>query len=117
MTAGETILKFTDYPFAYSFMGIILGGIGFEFSQNHILFLGIAGTIGTLFTLADPIGRFIRKRAEKRIDKKLSNSKERNEPTTINFMKSSLKSRSIAIEIDKMVGLWYFVITAIIFTI
>src|SRR3989338_7135533 len=117
MTAGETILKFTDYPFAYSFIGIILGGIGFEFSQNHILFLGIAGTIGTLFTLADPIGRIIRKRAEKRLDKKFSDIEKKKEPTTLNFMKSSIKSRSIAIEIDKMVGLWYFMIITITFAL
>ena len=41
MTAGETILKFTDYPFAYSIVGISLGMLGFSLSGNHIIFLGM----------------------------------------------------------------------------
>jgi len=68
LTVGETILKFTDYPFAYSLIAILLhvGGIGIFpegtniISEESILFLALAGTIGTTLAITDPLGRAVK---------------------------------------------------------
>ena len=110
MPSGETILKLTDFPFAYSIIGIISGVMGFSIGENQILFLGIAGAFGTFLTIIDPIGWIIRKNVENRIHRthdktgKLSNVFEKE------YKISALKTKSINFEIEKIIGLFYFVI-------
>lgn len=136
MTAGETVLKFTDYPFAYSAV-ILVGSIfGFGLSPNKYLFLGVAGAFGTFLTVVDPIGWCVKKRLEQRIkpndDKKhsklcswicskLKTESDKIEPNsnviepTIENKKSAIHSRGIGIEVDKIIGLLYFLVTVILF--
>jgi len=61
MATGETILKFTDYPFAYSIIGIGLSMFGFSLGQNQLVFLGLAGAFGTFLATVDPLGAAIRR--------------------------------------------------------
>lgn len=115
MAVGETILKFTDYPFAYSFIGIVLGMIGFSLGRNDLVFLGIAGAFGTFLTIVDPLGGRLRKVAENRI-----NAKQTDKSFTdvdIQFRISAIKSKSITYEIEKIVGMFYFVIIVMLFMI
>jgi len=109
VTAGETLLKISDYPFAYSTVAILTGIFGLSITQNQILFLGIAGAFGTLLTIADPIGLIIRKRLEQIAEGKKSSS--------LQYEKSAIKSRSIGIEFDRIIGLVYFTIIAILFIV
>lgn len=115
MVAGETILKFTDYPFAYSIVGIISGMIGFSLGQNSLIFLGLAGAIGTFLTIVDPLGEMLRKNAERRIKKK--SKIEKLDDLELQFKFSSLKSKSITYEMEKIIGMFYFVIVIILFLI
>ena len=115
MTAGETILKFTDYPFAYSIIGIISGMIGFSLGQNSLIFLGLAGAIGTFLIIVDPLGEMLRKNAERRIKKK--NKMEKLDDLELQFKLSSLKSKSITYEMEKIISMFYFVIIIILFLI
>lgn len=115
MTAGETILKFTDYPFAYSIIGIISGMIGFSLGQNSIIFLGLAGAVGTFLTIVDPLGETLRKNAKRRIKKR--NKIEKLDDLELQFKLSSLKSKSITYEMEKIIGMFYFVIIIILFLI
>ncbi|MCA9827121.1 MAG: hypothetical protein KC444_01835 [Nitrosopumilus sp.] len=60
MTIGDTLLKITDYPFAYSLMAILFASNGLELlSKDSLVFLGIAGAIGTILTIIDPVGFII----------------------------------------------------------
>lgn len=113
MAAGETLLKFTDYPFAYSIVGIISGMLGFSLSQNSLIFLGLAGAIGTFFTIVDPLGEILRKNAERRIKKK--NQKKELDSMELQFKLSSLKTKSITYELEKIIGIFYFLIVIILF--
>lgn len=113
MVSGETLLKFTDYPFAYSFVGIISAMIGFSLGQNQLIFLGIAGAVGTFLTIIDPIGGGLRKNAETRIKK--ASKKKKLDDLKIQFKLSSLKSKSISYEMEKIIGMFYFVIIISLF--
>ncbi len=58
---GDTLLKITDYPFAYSLITILLATKGTSIISNDVLiFIGIAGSLGTILTITDPIGRIIK---------------------------------------------------------
>lgn len=96
-------------------LGIIFGIFGFSITQNQILFLGFAGALGTFFTLIDPFGILIRHRAKERIDERKNDEEKELGPTLRDYKISSLKSRAISIEIDKIVGLFYFITIMILF--
>ena len=114
MVTGETLLKFTDYPFAYSIVGIISGIIGFSLGQNQFIFLGIAGAFGTFLTIIDPIGWLLRKNAEDRINKGYGKKMD-SQNLEIKYKISALKSKSINFEIEKIIGLFYFIIIVLLF--
>lgn len=111
MTSGETIIKFTDYPFAYSIVGVGLGMLGFSFSQNQIIFLGIAGAFGTLLATIDPVGWMIRS-VESKYLKKHHDGKNK---TNLLYKLSALKTKAISFEIEKIVGTVYFIISILTF--
>lgn len=114
MTTGETLLKITDYPFAYSFVFILGGILGFSLTQNKFYLLGIAGTLGTFLTIIDPMGGYVRYRLEQRMSKtKVESETEPN----YEHQKSAIGSRAIGVEIDKIVALIYFAITLALFVI
>lgn len=111
MPSGETLLKFTDYPFAYSIMAMFMGSIGVSLSQDHFIFLGIAGAFGTLLTVVDPIGGIIRNIETKYLEKR--NKKI----IDLTFKLSALKTKAITFEIEKILGLFYFIILILAFAI
>ncbi len=114
MTAGETLLKVADYPFAYSFV-ILLGAIfGFGLSENKILILGIAGAFGTFLTIVDPWGFYVRWQLKKGLNKITKTKKIFPE---LKFHIKALDSRAIGIEIDRIIGMFYFVISIFTFIV
>lgn len=110
MTSGETILKLTDYPFSYSILGLVSGIIGFSLSENHLVYLGISGALGTFLTILDPIGWLIRDGAQSRIKLDKKSHLEIDEIIDVQYKMSALKSKSINYEIDKIIGTFYFII-------
>ncbi|MGY5149063.1 MAG: hypothetical protein ACW9W3_03285 [Candidatus Nitrosopumilus sp. bin_68KS] len=117
MTSGETILKLTDYPFSYSIMGIISGILGFGISDNQLVFLGMAGAFGTFLAVVDPMGWGLRKNAEDRIKKDLDHPKNEPQELEKEYKISALKSKSINFEIEKIIGLFYFIVILTVFLI
>ncbi len=107
MASGETLLKITDYPFAYSLVALLTALGGLSISQNQILFLGTAGAIGTLLTFSDPAGIVIRTQQERHFKGKV------NEQYCIDAIEKS----AITTEIDKIVGMIYFAATALLFIV
>lgn len=115
MTAGETILKLTDFPFSYSIIGIISGVLGFGISDNYLIFLGIAGAFGTFLAITDPIGWLVRKNAEDRINKGYDNKNNSTQNLEKQYKISALRTKSINFEIEKIIGLFYFIIILVLF--
>ena len=61
MAIGETLLKITDYPFTYSLVFLWLRFSEIEpFSSEAIPFLALAGFVGTVLAILDPIGRGVK---------------------------------------------------------
>lgn len=114
MPVGETFLKFTDYPFAYSLVIIAAKAAGFSISQNQFLIFGLAGALGTFLTIVDFPGWIVRRRITKDINRR----KEKNELyDEKKYAIGAINTRSIVFEIDKLVGLVYFILTATVFLI
>lgn len=114
MTAGETLLKVADYPFAYSFV-ILVGGIfGFGLSENKILILGLAGALGTFLTIVDPWGLYVRWQLNRGLNKIV---KTRQIFPDLKYYAKALNSRSIGIEIDRIIGMFYFAIIIFVFMV
>ena len=95
MAVGETLLKFTDYPFAYSILGLFSGIIGFSLSENHLVYLGIAGALGTFLTILDPIGWLIRDGAKSRIKLNQKSYLKPDEIIDVHYKMSAIKSKTI----------------------
>ena len=110
MAVGETILKLTDYPFAYSILGLFSGVIGFSLSENNLVYLGIAGALGTFLTIFDPVGWLIRDGAKSRIKLNKKAYLKPNEIIDSHYKMSAIKSKSITYEIEKIIGTFYFII-------
>ena len=63
----ENIIELTDYPFTYSFIGLIIlirTGNKFDITQidiqNYLPFLVLIGVFGTILSIIDPFGNIIR---------------------------------------------------------
>ena len=116
MTAGETLLKITDIPFAYSLMAIITGVIGVNLDGEKIIILiGAAGALGTFLTVTDPIGRLLKSNLVKGINeiRKKDNNKQSKK---WDFAVKAVKTRAIGVEIDKLVSMAYIVIVLGVFS-
>lgn len=105
MTVGETLLKFTDYPFAYTVS--ILGAkiLGFSISQNQFLILGIAGAFGTFLTIIDLPAFIVRRGLLKQLKKNPQTDNSYDEKL---YARGAIKTRAINIEADKIGSLFYF---------
>lgn len=118
MTVGETLLKITDFPFAYSMVVIIATSSNIDMQNGHLLILlSVAGAFGTFLTITDPLGRLFRFLLLGQIDKRIKQVKEKNQFlfSKLNYGKGAIHSRAISIEIDKLVGVSYFVILLLIY--
>lgn len=117
MASGETLLKITDFPFSYSLMAIIFSAIGSDFQgANLFIYAGVAGSLGTFLTIIDPVGRVLRLvlRSSFKKSKKKTNDSELNRK--LDHTIKALRTRSVGIEIDKLVALCYFGITLFLFS-
>lgn len=115
--AGESLLKIIDYPFAYSVVTVISAIIGFSITTNKIFLLGIAGALGTLLSIVDPLGWVVRNNLK---DKPPISEKMVNYPIVGSYFlskESVLHSRAVTIEIDKIISMIYFAITSGIFLV
>lgn len=112
MASGETLLKITDIPFAYTILTIIFGVMGVSFSGANIAILvGAAGTLGTFLAITDPIGRLLKFWLKRNFKAKKENEGKEHSVNAVN-------TTSIGIEIDKIVSLSYlFIILAIFATV
>ena len=113
MTAGETLLKVADYPFAYSFVILLGGTFGFGLTENKILLLGIAGAFGTFLTIVDPGGIFVKNQLKNR----LKNRDVKSLFPEIKYFHKAIDTRAIGIENDRIIGMIYFAISIILFII
>lgn len=116
MAVGETLLKITDYPFAYSAVFIFLAIGGYDiFDENALPFLVIGGILGTFLTIVDPFGMLVKGYVLFSSKQDLTKThKER-----WDYAKSAFYTKSMNFEKEKIVGIIYFLllITAFLFAI
>lgn len=120
MAIGETILKVTGFPFAYSFMVILFRMFGWSIDSNdYIPFLIVTGTVGTFLSIIDPIGKLVSailyiqamrlyKDLKEEIDKGIS---------SYEHLETTFKDNTIKTEVGKTVGIIYFLILIVLFLI
>jgi hypothetical protein len=87
---------------------------GFSISQNQFLVFGLAGALGTFLTIIDFPGWIVRRRITRDIKKRSEKNELYDEK---NYAIGAINTRSIGFEIDKLVGLVYFILTATIFLV
>lgn len=115
MTAGETLLKITDIPFSYSFLAIIFGVMGVSFvGESIVLLVGAAGALGTFLSVTDPVGRLLQRWLKRGVNE--IRKKENTNDIKWEFTIKAIKTRSIGIEIDKLVSMAYLVIVLGVFS-
>ena len=69
MTAGETLLKVTDFPFSYTVIAITFLVLDINFDDKKILILlATAGALGTLLSVTNPVGRLLKYWLKKNIE-------------------------------------------------
>ncbi|MGI0026332.1 MAG: hypothetical protein ACREAD_00630 [Nitrosopumilaceae archaeon] len=139
MTIGETLLKITDYPFTYSIAILALRFNNIHlYSQDAAVILAAAGFFGTVLAILDPFGKLFKyylmdiaknrfemfnaPKGRHKIDLWLAtklNPKLKNYgkamPIDWSYFQSAFHTRSIELEKDKIVSMFYFFI--IVFTI
>ncbi|MGI0072742.1 MAG: hypothetical protein ACREA3_02885 [Nitrosotalea sp.] len=117
MTAGETLLKISDFPFAYSFIAIILGTVNLDFrNENVVMFVSAAGAFGTFLSITDPLGRLLKFWMKQDIDRFIKKSTmDSNSVVKLESAKQGIETRAIGIEIDKFVSVGYFVIILLMY--
>ncbi|MGI0102700.1 MAG: hypothetical protein ACREA7_08920 [Nitrosotalea sp.] len=110
MPSGETLLKVTDFPFAYSVISVLFVAIGMNIHDMKFLTeLGIAGALGTFLTITDPVGRLLKSILRHNLQKlKDCTNENTTEYTNLDYSIRAIGTRSIGIEIDKIVSLLYF---------
>lgn len=111
MTVGDTLLKLSDFPFAYSLLAILFFSAGTDITKDHYLFLVISGFVATSLAIIDPIGKYV-KLGRKRV---ITNSKKDEE--TKKYEISALNTGSINLEIEKIVNFIYFVLVLVAFAL
>lgn len=115
MSTGETLLKLSDYPFAYSFTALMVGTLGLDIQNTHqIIFLAAAGTLGTFLAVTDPLGRLSKYILKKMIQRRKTDSQ--NEILKNKQSIRAIYSRSIGVEVDKLTSLVYFVVILYLFS-
>jgi len=118
MVSGETLLKITDFPFAYSLVGILSLWIGVSLSDDkYFVVLAAAGTIGTLLAISNPVGRFLQNSLNAIFKKKKNSEFEIHNLTKFEYCKRAIDSKSIKLELDKIVSLFYFLFILALFTL
>lgn len=116
MTVGDTLLKITDYPFAYSLVFILIGLAGYNLSDPRSLaFFALAGFAGTFLAIVDPFGKGIRLYFMSFSQNRFRKAKNRQVVTEWNYFRSAFFTKSIEIEKDKLVSNIYFQISIIVF--
>ena len=75
LTVGDTLLKLSDFPFAYSLLAILFFSVGTDITKDHYLFLVISGFVATSLAIIDPFGKYV-KWGRKRV---ITNSSEKDE--------------------------------------
>lgn len=109
MASGETLLKLSDFPFSYSLMAIIFSAIGSDFQgANLFVYVSVAGSLGTFLTIIDPVGRILRHALKSSFKKAKNKTQDPEIHKKLDYVIKSVKTRSIGIEIDKLVSLCYF---------
>ncbi|QLH11478.1 hypothetical protein [Nitrosarchaeum sp. AC2] len=109
MTAGETLLKISDYPFAYSFITILLVSLGYGFVNNHYLFLTAAGFFGTSLVIIDPVGKFVIRGLKKNLRKTFPSNLSKQQEQLLQYHLSAIDIKSIRTEVDRIVSFLYFI--------
>lgn len=111
VSTGETLLKITDFPFAYAIIGMVFLAFDLDFKDNKIvILLASAGTLATFLAVVDPCGRLIKFWLKKHIE----SGRQKKYYLLFSKIPYSLRAvdtRSIGIEIDKIVSLMYFAFT------
>ena len=116
MTVGETILKVTDYPFAYSAIFIILAILGLEvFDEKAFPYLALAGIAGTFLVILDPFGWIVKGYAIFAV--RPDYLKKDDKKNRWDYVKSAFNTKAMDIEKDKIVSMLYFLFVLIIFSI
>jgi len=134
MGIGETLLKITDYPFAYSLAFIFLRFYEIDpFSENAIIYFAIAGFGGTILAILDPFGRLFKlyfmtvekmyfdyysdpnyvKKTSFKIFSKLNPKLKDKKPLVIknwNYIEGAFHTKSIELEKDKILSAFYFLL-------
>lgn len=110
MSSGETLLKITDFPFAYSVISVLFVAIGMNIHDTKFITgLGIAGALGTFLTITDPVGRLLKFILRRNLQKLKDCANENTiEYLNLDYSIRAIGTRSIGIEIDKIVSLFYF---------
>lgn len=116
MSTGETLLKITDIPFSYSLLAIIMGVMGVDLEgKSVVLLVGAAGVLGTILSVTDPIGRLLKLTLKNGINQLRQKSRNAEDDKWYYAIKA-IKTRSIGVEIDKFVSLFYLAIILLIFS-
>jgi len=114
MIGGKGGLNIKDYPFSFSITVLIFPSILSQPDLSSVLVIALfGGMIGTVLTITDPFGLFVRwiyrRQPKKNVLKKLKKNKFLDAVIGKNY-DAALKSPSVSYETDKIVGIFYFVV-------
>lgn len=108
MAIGETLLKTTQIPFAYSIILLFFRIMNIDYGMESIIaIIGIGSILGTGITILDPVGMIFRQLLTNQSVKR-PNKIERD------FIISAINTRSIKFEIDKLTSISYFILILVI---
>jgi len=116
MAIGETLLKITDYPFAYSLIGILTLWIGIDIPDDKFPYLlAISGSLGTLLVISNPIGRYLANTLKHNFNRRSFASFQSNQDNNFKYCIQAIETNSIKTEINKIVSLMYFALIIALF--
>lgn len=111
MAVGETLLKITDYPFAYSLIGILALWSGIDVPDDKFAYLlAVSGSVGTLLVISNPIGRYLVNTLIHNFKRRKNPSFQTNKQNNFKYCIRAIETNSIKTEINKIVSLMYFAI-------